>query len=273
MTADVPRPARRRRRGLVFGAVVSLAALAAYGVWVEPYWVEVSHHTVTAPVRTPLVVLHLSDLHTHGFGPREKTIVEVVGRERPDVIVVTGDIVDTGDLEPARAVFAQMSAPLGVWAVRGNWENWEPPPGDRAQLGSFGARLLVNEGTLVRPDVWLIGLDDPMSGSPDVAAALHAAPSDAAKIALYHSPEIFDALAPQIDLALAGHTHGGQVRVPLLGPPWTPPGSGRYVAGWYSAGSGPARMYVSRGVGTSVLPIRFACRPEIAVITVRPDGP
>ncbi len=78
-------------------------------------------------------------------------------------------------------------------------------------------------------------------------------------------------IAPRLDLAFAGHTHGGQVRLPLIGALWTPPGSGRYVAGWYSMSEAPrARMYVSRGVGTSVLPVRFLCRPEVALITLQP---
>lgn len=274
---------RTRRRRRVAAGVVGIAVLiGADSLLVEPYWLEVSRHEATAPVGAPLVVAHLSDIHTHGFGARERRVVEILDRERPDVIVVTGDIVDEGDLEPARALFANLRAPLGVWAVRGNWENWRPPPNDRARLESFGARLLLNEGTLLRSDVWLFGLDDPMSGSARIDEALQDAPADSAKIALFHSPEIFDAVAPRIDLAFAGHTHGGQVRLPLVGSVWTPPGSGRYVDGWYTraasaasaasaAGATPAaRMFVSRGIGTSVLPVRLLCRPEVAIITIQP---
>ncbi len=275
---------RRRSRRIASASVLAVVGLlVGYGTAVEPYWLEVSRHDVEAPVRTPLVVAHLSDLHTHGFGPREKQVVEILQRERPDLVVVTGDLVDDGDLTPVRELFANLHAPLGIWVVRGNWENWRPPPSDRDQLASFGATLLVNEGRLVRPDVWLLGLDDAISGSADVAAAVRDAPSDAARIAIFHSPDVFENVAAQIDLALAGHTHGGQVRIPLFGAVWTPPGSGSYVAGWYAATStspalasppsaprGSARMFVSRGIGTSVLPVRFACRPEVAIVNVRP---
>ncbi|MDF2694106.1 MAG: metallophosphoesterase, partial [Labilithrix sp.] len=143
-------------------------------------------------------------------------------------------------------------------------------PNERATFESVGATFLVNEGKLARPDVWLAGLDDPMSGAPHLAAALEGAPSGATKIALFHSPELFDGIAPSIDLALAGHTHGGQVRIPLLGALWLPPGSGRFVAGWYDAPEGAARLYVSRGIGTSQLNVRLFCRPELAIVTLTP---
>ena len=309
--ALVGRTGRRRRAAatlVVLGAFVSVDATV-----IEPYRIEVSRHTISAGVEKPIVIAHLSDLHTHGLGRREKTVIEILERERPDVIVVTGDLVDEGDLEPARPLFEKLHAPLGVWVVRGNWENWMPPSNDRSTLASFGATLLVNEGALLRRDIWLAGLDDPMSGIPDVDQALRDAPPDATRIALFHSPAVFDRLAPRIDLAFAGHTHGGQVQLPLLGALWKPPGSGRYLAGWYSAptdhsphadrsghtnhapnldpsaradrqahadsvGHGErasgsiasAQLFVSRGVGTSLLPVRFLCRPELAVITLRP---
>ncbi len=235
---------------------------------VEPYRIELTRHTVRAPIRERLVIAHLSDLHTHGFGSREQEVVALLDRERPDLIVVTGDVVDGGDLGPARELFAKLHARLGVWVVRGNWENWKPPANDVSTIASYGATLLVNEGRLVRPDVWLAGVDDPMSGAADLAAALRGAPKDAARVALFHSPEAFDRFAPAIDLAFAGHTHGGQVRLPLFGAVWLPPGSGRYVAGWYSAES--TQLFVSRGVGTSILDVRFLCRPEVAIVTVEP---
>ena len=112
----------------------------------------------------------------------------------------------------------------------------------------------------------------------ETAFPLAGAPEGALRIALFHSPGYFDTIADQVHFAFAGHTHGGQVRVPLLPPLWMPNGSGRFVAGWYEAQPGAAssaptqqpaaRLYVSRGVGTSILPLRFNCRPEVALITV-----
>lgn len=85
---------------------------------------------------------------------------------------------------------------------------------------------------------------------------------------MVHSPEYFGTLAGKADLVLAGHTHGGQVRVPFLPPLWLPHGSGSYVEGWYQDGG--SRLYVSRGIGNSVLEFRFNCRPELPVIDLMP---
>ncbi len=85
-------------------------------------------------------------------------------------------------------------------------------------------------------------------------------------IMLFHSPSAFDSAARDGDLAFAGHTHGGQVRLPFVGALWTPPGSGRFLEGWYEQGG--ARMLVSRGVGTSMVPVRFLCSPEVARVVI-----
>jgi predicted MPP superfamily phosphohydrolase len=114
--------------------------------------------------------------------------------------------------------------------------------------------------------VWLVGFDDSFAGAPNVERALGGIPSDAYRLALYHSPAFFDRIAGECDLALAGHSHGGQIRLPVFGPVWLPPETGDYLEGWFEKRG--SRMYVSRGIGTSILAARFLCRPEIAFITV-----
>ena len=257
---------RPSRRTVVYAAVAVASALLADALLVEPQRLEVRRAQITVGVHAPLTIAHLSDLHTHAYGGLERRLTEAVRAAHPDVIVVTGDVVDDGALEPARETFEHLEAPLGVWVVRGNWENWRPPPGERAFYESVGAHLLVNEGALVRDDVWIAGTDDPMSGAASFDAALRDAPRGTTKIALFHSPEAFDRVATRFDVAFAGHTHGGQIRLPFAGPLWLPRGSGRFVDGWYE--SGKARMFVSRGVGTSILPLRFNCAPEIAIVTL-----
>ena len=269
----------RRRRIVSYAALTIGAAVAIDALFIEPFALEITRHHVRAPVDAPITIAHLTDLHTQGLGRRERLLLERLEAEKPDLIVITGDTVDGGDLEPARELMTALRAPLGVWVVRGNWENWQPPraggqtapQSEAAFYTSVGARFLVNEGQLARRDVWIAGLDDPMSGHASPAAALEGAPAGVFTIVLVHSPEGFGpGLAPgfKVDLALAGHTHGGQVRLPFVGPLWLPPGSGGFVAGWYE--SGGSRMYVSRGIGTSILPVRFLCSPELALITVAP---
>ncbi len=243
------------------------AAAAVDGFRIEPDRIEVTRHHVPAPLVAPLKIAHLSDLHTRGFGRRERRLLALLEAEQPDLIVVTGDtLAGKGNYEMCRRLLARLHAPLGVWVVRGNWENWQPIRSERAFYASAGVNFLLNEARQAREDVWVVGLDDPSSGSPNLVAPLRGVPPGAFVIALFHSPFYFDQVAGRCPLALAGHTHGGQVRIPFLRPLWLPRGSGRFLAGWYEQSG--SKMYVSRGVGTSVLPVRFLCRPELAIITV-----
>jgi len=250
-----------------------LALLAVDAFLVEPYWLEVSRHEIPAPVRTPVVLAHISDLHSMGLGRREKALLAALQAERPDVIVITGDSVpdhETGVTpEPVFEVLRRLRAPLGVFAVLGNWEHWRHVAREPAFWQAAGVTLLVNEARRVRDDLWVVGIDDPLAGGPDAAASFAHVPEGAARVVLMHSPEYFDSLADTGLIVLAGHTHGGQVRVPGLRPPWLPPGCGPYVEGWYERGS--SRLFVSRGVGTSIVRARFWCRPELALVTLVPD--
>lgn len=273
------RPFRRRDRALLVAALLGLV-LAAYAVAVEPYWIEVTRHHVAAPPGPPLKLAHLSDLHVHRLGRRERHLLELLEREKPDAIVITGDSLIDGvvfgsprvgrdDFVYARAgeLLVRLRAPLGVWAVRGNWENVRTVRDERAFYQGHGLKLLVNEAHELRPGVWLAGVDDPQ-GRPDVEAAFRSIPPGSFAIALFHSPALFDRVAGRSSLALAGHTHGGQVRLPFVHPFWLPRGCGRYLEGWYEAKG--SRLYVTRGIGTSLLPIRFLARPELALITLGP---
>jgi len=264
--------------------MAAAAVFALYALAVEPYWIEVTRHRVVGRVFSPVTIAHLSDLHTGGLGRRERKLLDLLAAERPDIVVVTGDLVeDAGFVAPGdgwidEAVYAgpgevlsRIRAPLGVWVSRGNWENWRRHPDEGSFYRAAGATLLVDEGRAPRRDLWVMGLDDPWTGQPDADAALDGAPEHAFRLAAFHAPVLLEAVAGRVDLALAGHTHGGQVRPPLVPPFWLPHGSGGYVAGWYQQAG--TRMYVSRGIGTSTLPVRFRCRPELAVVTVTPGRP
>ena len=274
------RSARSFRRPIATVLLLLGLAAAIDGFFVEPYSIEITRHHISAAPRSgspdpprglaaPLKIAHLSDLHTRGVGRRERRLLAQLEAERPELIVVTGDTLSgSGDYEMCRALLSRLRAPLGVWVVRGNWENWRPVRGERAFYASAGVNFLLNEAHPAREDVWLVGLDDPSSGSPNLDAALKDVPPAAFTIALFHSPGYFNQVAGRCPLALAGHTHGGQVRLPFMPSLWLPRGSGKFLAGWYQRGG--AQMYVSRGIGTSVLPVRFFCRPELAIITVEP---
>jgi len=267
-------PARDNRKRIV--AALVLAALViffAYSLWIEPFRVEVVHTSVQGNVATPLKIAQLSDLHTHGVGARERQVLDILDDEKPDVIVVTGDSLGGygGTYAMVQEVFQQLHAPLGVWVVRGNYENWRQMQHEHSFYANAGVHLLLNSGTLLRNDVWLAGVDDPYTGKPSIEGALTGAPPGVYEILLFHSPAYFDRVAGHVDLCLAGHTHGGQVRPPFLPPLWLPKGCWPYVAGWYEAKGTKSKMYVNRGIGTSLMPIRFNSRPEVTILTVEPE--
>jgi predicted MPP superfamily phosphohydrolase len=257
------------RRIVLILAVLTALAAAVDGLFIEPFRIEVTHSAVGAQVAAPLKIAHLSDLHTTGFGRRERKLLELLDEEKPDVIIITGDTLGRGDhYEPVRFLLSKLHAPLGVWFVLGNWENERPVSNEHAFYAGAGIHLLVNEGAAIRPDIWLAGLDDPASSEPNFNTAVANAPPGAYVIAALHAPGYFDTIAGRAPLVLAGHAHGGQVRLPPIPVFWLPKECGRYLEGWYEERG--SLMYVSRGIGTSILPIRFLCRPELAIITLQP---
>ncbi len=249
-----------------------LGALAGIDAFlIEPDWIRVTRHNVKAPLRSPVKILHLTDVHTYGIGPREKFILKLIEAEKPDLIVVTGDVI--GDTSTDSRVYPRVQeflqyvkAPLGVYVVRGNWELWHPIGNEKAFYKSVGAELLVNESRRVRDDLWVAGFDDAFAGRPNFERTMTDIAPDAYVIGLFHAPVYFDEISGKIPLSFAGHTHGGQVCLPLYGPLWLPGGCGNYLEGWYEKND--SRLYVSRGIGMSRAQVRFWCRPEVAIFTV-----
>jgi uncharacterized protein len=261
------RRAFSRRLSIALAVVIVGVGLAVHAFVIEPAWIEVTHLKVVAPAARPIRIAHLTDLHSRGFGRVERRLVALLEREKPDLIVITGDsVAGDGDVRGSDEVYARLHAPLGVYLVKGNWEHWRKWQASKATLGHL--RVLENASARIHNGVYLLGFDDSLAGSADLAATLDGVPADAFRIGLFHSPEFFETVAPHVNLALAGHTHGGQVRLPGLAPLWLPPGSGPFVAGWYERGR--SRLYVSRGIGSSVVPVRFLCRPELVIVSLGP---
>jgi predicted MPP superfamily phosphohydrolase len=205
------------------------------------------------------------------FGDREVRLTQTIRDLRPDAIVFTGDIIDRAENLALLESFLAALGPAPRVAVLGNWEYWSTV--DLQRLRSIyeatpNSALLVNQRaalTLNGRELEFVGLDDFTAGKPDTRL-LRSQTSSAVRVVLQHAPGLFGELNlpanRQNQICLSGHTHGGQVS--LFGRPfWTPRGSGRFVAGWYETPS--CRLYVSRGVGMSILPIRFGARPEVAV--------
>jgi hypothetical protein len=266
-----------RRRFLRLG----LAGLAAAGLadilWIEPRGVRVE----TLPVTTgqsgrPIRMVQISDLHLENFSRYFQKVAELATGLNPDLIVLTGDYLEEernirGVLEFLRT----LKAPHGIFAVQGNWEYWSRLEGEnlRRHFAGAGVRLLINERADLEingQQLSLLGLDFPSSGDQLRRLQEQADPTRF-NLLLSHVPGFpHEQLARHIGLILCGHTHGGQVRLPLLPPLYLPRFSGRFVAGLYQVSQHRIPLYVNRGIGTSVLPVRLNCRPEITVIELTP---
>ncbi len=250
----------------------------AGGVWrrlrEEVGWFVQSEHRIELPGLTaPLRVLHLTDVHLRAEGPwLDALCARLEALPSPDLVLLTGDIVTRGWTEAAvlRFLGALPAARLGRFAILGNWEWWAgaPPIRWRPLLEGAGVRLLVNEvvdlGALI-----LGGTDDHLAGKVDLHAFRAILPLGRPTVVMTHSPAAFAALAgPPVHLVLAGHSHAGQLRLPMLGAMWVPKGTDQWIAGWYEAEG--SHLYVGRGLGWSIAPVRLRCPPELALIHLLP---
>jgi len=221
-----------------------------------------------------LTVIQISDLHLHDFGIREKWIIRTINNLNADLIVVTGDLIDKREAaDYAIRFISELRAKIGIFIIFGNWDHWSGIniTEFKKKLEATGATVLVNEHVEIEfNNTWfyLIGVDDPHIGLDDLETAMPKMNSRL-KILLAHSPEIIDkAASAGIHLVLCGHTHGGQVVIPLLGPLFLPvrPEYRKYSSGLFRVDN--TYLYVNRGLGTSILPIRFLCPPEITVVKI-----
>ncbi len=209
-------------------------------------------------------IAHITDLHSKGLGKLVGQLLQKLEQERPDLIVITGDLsTPSGTKEGYKTVLSRLKAPKGVFFVKGNWEYWEPISDLKNLLKEAGIADLTNRVHHIENNLWVVGFDDSEVGNPQLDI-LKDLPKDSIKIGLFHSPDFFEQIAGLIEVNFAGHGHGGQVRIPFAGHVWVPPGTGKYVQGWFKKNG--SKLYVSRGIGTSILPIRFNCPPELAII-------
>ena len=252
------------------------AAVAGRALWLEPRRVSVTHVELELegwPEELDgLRVGAVADLHT-GSGyvdaARVGRVAARLNAEAPDLIALLGDYVDSaaakakGRARPVATELGALRAPLGTYAVLGN-HDWDV--GGRRIAGLLreaGITVLRNDAVELE-GFWLVGLDDPNLSDARVGQAFERVPPGAAALALSHDPDTFRRLPRQATLTLAGHTHGAQVALPLLSRLISP---SDYVAGVLREDG--KTMYVSRGVGTTHLPLRFRAPPEIALLTLR----
>jgi hypothetical protein len=230
-------------------------------------------HRLPVPGLTrPVRILHLSDIHLRRLTPWVERLAAHLSGFRPDLLVLTGDVVTRHWTRECvdHLLGALPPAPLGRFASMGNWEHMggADPTIWRPVLADHGVELMINRWTDLGP-LALSATDDLMRGRPDVDASLDDIPAGHPTVVLSHSPALFPKLVrPGVRLVLSGHAHGGQIRLPRAGSFFVPTGCDDYIAGWYREGD--SHLFVSRGLGWSLAPVRLNCPPEIAEIELLP---
>ncbi|HQR32017.1 MAG TPA: metallophosphoesterase [Blastocatellia bacterium] len=271
-----PQPRQKARWLQTFSSLLQQALL-------EPRQFEITHQRISLP-KLPrefqgFRIVQLSDIHHSPF-LSEKEIAQAVSCANglnADLMVLTGDYIShSTDYIPgcARAL-SNLAAPHGVFAVLGNHDHWTDGPAMESAFIQHGIRVLTNENVRIElgdASIRLLGVDDLMVRRDDLPAAMIDTAKDEVRILLCHNPRIIrEAARAEIDLVLSGHTHGGQINWRLLtgrkDPKtyrWLRRPSRRLTRGHTQLGA--TQLYVNRGLGTVIAPLRFGCPPEITVL-------
>ncbi len=288
VTSQERPPPKLSRRAFLRGALgVGLVAAtgacgAAYTLALEPDWLAIERVAVRIPDLPPglegLKLVHLSDLHCGPYtGQKQiRAAVEAANALVPDLVLLTGDYV-LGSARYARPCvreLAALHAHLGVFAIPGNHDYWTNINVVAAELRAAGVDLLRNSSrrlAVAGTHLWLAGVDDVWEGHHDLGTALAGVPRGEPVLLLVHEPDFADQVARsphRILLQLSGHSHGGQVNLPLLGPPVLPWLGQNYPAGLQQVPGSTLQVYTNRGIGVTVPPVRLNCRPEVTLLTL-----
>jgi predicted MPP superfamily phosphohydrolase len=289
-TSIIKKPISRRdfiKIASLFGLDLFLGAILGWNYIdkIEPNWVEVTNVRLKLP-RLPGAfsgyrIVQISDIHAGYWMTPERfaSIVELVKDQSPDLVAVTGDIIlayggmsrNKPVLDRFVEVFKNITDNYATIAVLGNHDYWYDADKVQAALEGVGARVLMNSvHSLERGGkrLHIAGIDDVYEDHDDLDAVLAALPQDGGAILLAHEPDFADrsAATGRFDLQISGHSHGGQVALPLIGPLVLPYLGQKYPSGLYKVGD--MYQYTNRGIGMTPPTVRFNCRPEITVFTL-----
>jgi predicted MPP superfamily phosphohydrolase len=274
-----------------FGGV-GVVGLGAGDIYTQTCDLSLSRININLPRLPPRLegfrIAQLSDFHYDRYLDWHiiADAVQATNALQPDAVVLTGDFVTQGffaghhDLrsahyaEPCAQILSGLRSRFGAFAVLGN-HDWYTDPGIVTEaLRAHGIQVLRNQAAPLEHDgarLWLAGVDDVLGGGDNLDQALRRVPSSEPVVLLAHEPDYADSVpGDRVDLQLSGHSHGGQIVLPLIGRPYLPPLARKYVAGWRRIGK--LQLYTNRGVGTIMLPARFNCPPEITLFTLRPGA-
>ena len=288
-------PRKLFRRHPVPAALICVLTLffTLWGFWWEPRQLVTVRQTLALPGwpagAGPLRVALISDLHAGGPFVKPEKIREIVTRinaENPDLVLIAGDFISESlyghrgiigvvgghylDPEKIAEPLAALHPRYGVFAVLGNHDWHYRPDKLTAALAVNHVTVLENRAVALPGGLWLAGIGDLFAGRNDLALAFKEIPPGAKVIALMHNPDLFPQLPASAILGIAGHTHGGQVSLPFIGPPFTSSRYGqRYVHGHIVENG--RDFFVTSGIGETGLPVRFRVPPEIVILTLGGD--
>ena len=274
-----------KRRVIVIIVILLLAALLIWTLWANRALVLTEIEASLPELGKAFdgfKIAHVSDLHNAEFGDANAELLELIAGAEPDIIAVTGDLIDSRhtDVDAAVRFIAGASAIAPVYYVTGNHESRLDFDAIEQLLTEAGAVVLRNEAVYIERGgsrLELAGIDDPAFIRTGESAPVRAEAeleglldSDCCTVLLAHRPELIETYAGAgAELTLSGHAHGGQARLPLIGALYAP-GQGffpDYTSGLYEVGD--TQMIVSRGLGNSLIPLRFNNRPELVLVTLR----
>jgi uncharacterized protein len=275
--------AQSKRRWLALGIAIA-SGLGAWAFWWEPQHLVVKRVALDVPhwpaALAPLKIALLSDLHVGSpyWGVEEfARLVDTTKALQPDLVLLAGDYlindVAFGVWVPPEAIAQALETlrpPLGVVAVLGNHDWWNDGYRVRRAFAAHGVTVLENEALELEfkgTRFSVVGLADELTRFVDVPRALAKVPSDQPFLVLCHEPDTFRQLGAGAALTLAGHTHGGQVRLPFVGAPVIPSLYGQRYGAGHVVEDG-RHLYVTTGVGTSIFPVRFGVPPEVVLLSL-----
>ena len=276
------------KRGLQFwlSGLFLASSVYAYARYVEPNRLEITNVALSS-AKIPSSFHHkkiilFSDVHLgHGYTLSDlKNLVVKINNLEPDIVVFAGDLIDdpltygnTGEIAP---ILSNIRASLGRFAIYGNHDHGGyGTERYKKVMKDAGFRLLINESVQIQGDdgyIVVAGIDDVLFGRHNPKKALSSLSKQTFTILLAHEPDIADGMTNfPVDIQLSGHSHGGQIQAPFFGPVVTSALAKKYVEGLYDIGTEGMQLYVSRGIGTTGMPLRFLCNPELTVITLKSE--
>jgi len=254
-----------------------LIGFLIYAGLIEPYWLKVKTYNLTIPgfPARPVCIVHVADTHTTSVSLRERRLVKIVDEIRPDFLFVTGDLLmSNGSLSEGLSFLSMLNAREGVFVVCGNADVAIHRARDRGMLweDTPNVRFLFNESVDCGAFT-LVGLDDPVNYRARPGEALQGVDGTRPVVVLthFHPDDLLEDLRKAgVDLVLSGHTHGGQLGIRALVRVIPYASRSEYISGLFDLGG--CYLNVTKGVGTSIFPFRFLCRPEVDVFYISGGG-